>query len=767
LYPPYLHQHAGLFLPSKSTAKPKINSKYGIIRGMQIPVQIAKLAPRFAFVKRRGKKRWIIITCLLVVSMVFYIFILKDLPSPTKLNSNSASQSTQIFDRNDTLLFTIYADRNQTFVPISQLPLYLQEATIAIEDKDFYKHGAIDVRGIARAFYSTFVHKQLQGGSTITQQLVKNGLLSQERTVTRKIKEVLLSFATELLYSKTKILEMYLNQSPYGGTAWGAEAASQKYFGKHVKNLDLAQSALLAGLPESPSDFSPLGAHPELAKQRQVDVLHAMQDQGYITKDQMERAIAEPLAYQKISDSIKAPHFVLYVKSLLEKKYGVDTIALGGLKVKTTLDLPIQDFAQSTVASEVAKLKGERVSNGAAMVTNPATGEILAMVGSIDYFDTDIDGNVNVTTSSRQPGSSIKPINYATGLVKGLTAATPFVDKPVCFPNQGQKLYCPVNYDGKWHGVLSFRMALANSINIPAVKILKYNGLDAMIATASAMGITSFTEPQRYGLSLTLGGGEVDMVQMMQAYGVFANQGYLIPTRAILKVTDRNGKILNEYTPPPSPIFGKKVFPPGIPFIMSQILSDNSAREMEFGPNSSLRVGKFIVAAKTGTTNDFRDNWTFGYTPTYIVGAWVGNNDNSPMGNLVSGITGAAPIWHNIMSHLLENQKPTWPLQPNDVVGKIVCATSGLIPPPDGTPDRCPTKFEYFVKGTEPNRVDPGKQAVFIDKGTNDLAKPGQTDNVESRNEIVVTDPVGDMYCVSCPHPELTKIPTKTPVAQE
>ncbi len=719
---------------------------------MKIP-NFKKLRIKIPLPKKTTQIGFLVITTLCIV--IFYFFILKDLPSPTKLSSTSTPQSTQITDRNDNLLFTIYGARNQTHVSLKDTTKYLQQATIATEDKDFYRHGAIDIRGIVRATYTNLTGKQLQGGSTITQQLVKNGLLTQERTITRKIKEVILAFVTEVLYSKDKILEMYLNQSPYGGTSWGVESASQTYFGKHAKDLNLAESALIAGLPESPTSFNPFGAHPELAKRKQEDVLRKMQEQGYITKDQMEQAKQQPLVFQKVSSVIKAPHFVLYVKDLLEKKYGQEKVEQGGLKVKTTLDLAIQDFAESTVASEVAKLKNQRVSNGAAIVTNPATGEILAMVGSKDYFDTDIDGNVNVAIAYRQPGSSIKPINYATGLVKGLTAASVFVDQAICFPNPGgQKAYCPLNYDGKFHGAVSMRMAMANSINIPAVKVLKHNGLEAMIATASAMGITTFTDPDRYGLSLTLGGGEVTMTDMAAAYGVFANQGYLVPIHAILIVTDRDGNELEHYTPPPSPIFGKKVFNPGIPFIISQILSDNGAREMAFGPNSKLRIPGATVAVKTGTTNDFRDNWTFGYTPKYVVGAWVGNNDNSPMGNLVSGVTGAAPIWNIIMTNLIKDEKPAWPHQPNDVVGKIVCATSGLLPPPDGTPDSCPTKYEYFIKGTEPKKIDSGRQKVFIDKATNDLAKPGQTDNVEERDELIVTDALNEQYCISCPHPE-------------
>ncbi len=707
--------------------------------------------------KKYIKKPRVILGILfgIICFSLFFFFILRNLPSPTRLNSPTVPQSSQIFDRNDVLLYTIYGSKNQTFIPLTSIPKYLQYATIATEDRDFYRHGAIDIRGIVRAFYSTLFRKQLQGGSTLTQQLVKNSLLTPEQTITRKIKEVLLAFATELIYPKNKILEMYLNQSPYGGTAWGVEAASQTYFGKNAKGLDLAESALIAGLTEAPSIYSPSGSHPELSKKRQETVLSKMQEQGYISKKEKDQAVKEQLIFKNISTSIRAPHFVLYVKDLLEKKYGQEAAEQGGLKVKTSLDIEIQDFAQGTVSAEIEKLKASRVGNGALLVTNPATGEILAMVGSKNYFDKNYDGNVNVTLALRQPGSSIKPINYATGLLNGYTAATPFVDKRSCFPNPGKADYCPVNYDGKWHGVVQVRNALGSSINVPAVKMLKLNGVSSMITTALAMGITTFSSPDRYGLSLTLGGGEVSMVDLSTAYGVFANGGYRIDLHPILKVTNNQGKILEEYFPPPSPIFGKKVLPSSVAFIISQILMDNGAREMAFGPASLLVIKNRPVSVKTGTTDDLRDNWTIGYTPSILTAVWVGNNDNSPMSPyLVSGVTGAAPIWNKIMTHLLENKAPELPQQPQSVVGKHVCSTSGLIPPPEGTPDRCQTRYEYFVKGTEPTKVDQPKQKVFIDKTTNDLANPGQTDNVEEKEELIVTDPLDDRYCLSCPHPQ-------------
>ena len=688
--------------------------------------------------------------------IIIYLIILKDLPNPTKLNSPQISQSSQILDRSGKLLYAIYSEKNRTFVPLSEMPKTLQEATIAIEDKDFYRHGAVDFRGIARSVFSIVFKRQLQGGSTLTQQLVKNTLLTPERTLQRKIKEVVLAFATEALYPKNKILEMYLNQIPYGGTAYGAEAAAITYFGKHVRDLDLSEAALLAGLPEQPTNFSPFGSQPQLAKARQMEVLRAMHDQKYITRDELDKALKKTIVYKNLSEEIKAPHFVFYVKDELIKKYGERFVQEGGLKVRTSLDLDIQEMASATVSSEIEKIRGLRVSNGAALVTNPATGEILAMVGSKDYFDPEIDGNVNVTIANRQPGSSIKPLNYAVGIAKGYTAATPFVDQRVCYPSPNLPPYCPVNYDGQFHGVVSMREALGSSFNIPAVKMLKLNGVADFIASVSAMGITTFKDPSNYGLSLTLGGGEVKMIDMATAFGVLANGGYRVDLHPILEITNSQGVVIEKYTPPPSPIFGKKALPEGIAFIISHILSDNNARTRAFGPNSELRIDDKPVSVKTGTTNDYKDNWTIGYTPSTLVAVWVGNNDNTPMSGLVSGVTGAAPIWHDIMENLLQDRPASAPVQPASVEGRQVCATYGGIPQGEG---RCQTKFEYFLKNKPLPKVKIAKENTWIDKGTQDLAKPGQTENVELKEVEIVTDATGDRYCISCPKPTPTPAP--------
>lgn len=708
-----------------------------------------------------SKKEIFFIVMTVLFGTAFYVFILKDLPLPTKLSSTATPQSTLIYDRNGKLLYQIYDKKNQTFISLSLVPKHMQQATIAIEDRNFYEHGAVDLRGIARATFSTLLKQQVQGGSTLTQQLVKNSLLSQERTIPRKIKEIILAFATEIIYSKNQILEMYLNQSPYGGPSYGVEAAAESYFGKHAKDLTLAESALLAGLPQSPTRYSPFGSHPELAKKRQLEVLKAMQEEGYITQGEAKKAEKETLNYKRFANNIEAPHFVLYIKDLLVEKYGEKIVEEGGLKVTTSLDSDIQRQAEETVFSQVNKLpKYYKVSNGAVLVTSPKTGEILAMVGSKDYFDTAIDGNVNITTSLRQPGSSIKPINYAAGLATYYTAATTLVDAKICFPNQGGREYCPVNYDGKWHGLVQLRYALGNSFNIPAVKMLKLNGIDTMIATASAMGINSFTNPQNYGLSLTLGGAEVKMTDMATAFGVFANGGYRIDLQPVLKIVDKQGKVLEEYKAPKSPIFGKKVLPEGVAYIISDILADNGARVAAFGSSSELVIPNQIVSVKTGTTNDYKDNWTIGYTPSYLVAAWVGNNDNTPMSGLVSGVTGAAPIWNDIMSSLLEDKPKEGLSRPSEVIQKQVCSDTGFFPQAGGT---CPTRLEYFIKGTERTSGTLALESVLVDKTTQDLAQKGQVDNTEPKEQTIFTDATGDKYCVSCPHPTPSPSPTPTP----
>ncbi len=693
---------------------------------------------------------------------VFYLTILKDIPSPFKLGQYNIPQTTKIYDRNGKLLFDSYIEQNRTLVKLEQIPLTLQQATIATEDKDFYYHYGINpVGGVIRALSAIVFKQQLQGGSTITQQLIKTALLTPERTIQRKIKEFIMAPIVEILYSKNQILEMYLNQVPYGGTAWGVEAASETYFGKKVNELNLAESALLAGLPAAPTLYSPHGAHPEYAKERQSEVLQRMVEEKYITQQQKEEAQTIPLEFKPLSNNIKAPHFAMYVKQQLVDRYGQGIVEHGGLKVTTTLDLDIQEYAQDVIATEVANLQALRVGNGAALVTRPATGEILAMVGSRDYFATD-SGNFNVTTATRQPGSSIKPINYAIGIeTHKVNPATMFLDTPTCFGVAGQPAYCPVNYDGQFHGPVQLRFALGNSYNIPAVKMIYLNTVEAMVASSSAFGITTLKDPKNYGLSLTLGGGEVQMTDMATAFGVFANGGIRKDLVSILKVEDRNGAILDEYKdanlkseiPSSLLIHGPRVISSETAFLLSHILLDNNARSGAFGPSSLLNIPGHAVSVKTGTTDDKRDNWTIGFTPQYVVAVWVGNNDNSPMHPyLSSGVTGAAPIWNKIMTKILTGKKDLWPKQPEGIIGAHICTPSGKLPPnPDGDDKGCETRYEYFIKETVPKETEVLKQGVMIDKGTGRLAPPNQTDNVEPQEKSILSDGMS-RYCLDCPN---------------
>lgn len=718
-----------------------------------------------------SKKRAFIISGVAIILFLVlgsWFLVLKDLPSPTRLSSYEIPQTTKIYDRNGKLLYEIYTEQNRTLVKLEDIPLHLRQATIAIEDKDFYKHKGVNpVGGVLRAVKETLFQQKLQGGSTITQQLIKNALLTPERTFQRKIKEMILAFWTEQIYKKDQILEMYLNQVPYGGTAWGIEAAAEKYFGKNVKNLTLAESALLAGLPGAPTVYSPYGARPELAKKRQEQVLQRMVEDRHITKDQELRTKDQELKYRAQKTDIKAPHFVMYVKEKLVEKYGEKMVEQGGLRVLTSLDLSLQEMAQDTVATEVGKLKRMRVGNGATLITRPPTGEILAMVGSKDYFATE-SGNFNVTTSMLQPGSAIKPINYAIGLeTKKVTLASLFLDTPTCFSAAGQpKSYCPVNYDGKFHGPVQLRFALGNSYNIPAVKMMALNGVESMVATASAMGISTYKEPKNYGLSLTLGGGEVRMTDMATAFSVFANSGIRKDLTSILRVKDKDGKTLEQFKDPnyiqdikkpitfPSSLLisGPRVLSSETTFLISHILLDNNARSAMFGESSYLVVPKHAVSVKTGTTDDRRDNWTIGFTPNFLTVVWVGNNNNSPM--LSSGATGAAPIWNKIMRQTLKDQPDLWPKQPPEIIGAQICSLSGKAPPnsdPNAPDKGCPTRYEYFIKGTIPKEPEVLKQTIPIDKTTNKMAAPNQTENVEMQEKQVVSDMFGP-YCIDCSH---------------
>lgn len=608
---------------------------------------------------------------------------LGSLPNPDLLTRRDLEVTTKILDRHGSLLYEIYADQNRTPIPLADIPAVVKNATIAIEDRDFYKHQGFSLRGIIRSAREIAVNNRIQGGSTITQQLIKSALLTPEVKISRKIKEILLAFWAERLYSKDQILEMYLSQVPYGGTAWGVEAASQTYFGKSVKNLTLAEAALVAGLPAAPTEYSPFGSHPEKALERQADVLRRMVEDRYVTKKEAEDALLQTTHFIPPQIGIRAPHFVMYVRDLLEKRYGARLVERGGLRVRTSLDAPVQDRAEEIVRTHIENLRNLRVGNGATLVTNPKTGEILSMVGSRDYFNLAEDGNVNVTTSLRQPGSSIKVVNYAAALEDGFTASSVLDDSPVVYRLAGSPPYAPVNYDGKFHGPTPLRYALGNSYNIPAVKVLAKIGVKTMIDKGRRMGISSWEDESRYGLSLTLGGGDVTMLEMAEVFGTLANNGKHVDLLPILEVSDYTGKIIETFHPKNRDDAVK----PEVAWILGNILSDNTARTGAFGPSSSLVIPGKTVSVKTGTSNDKRDNWTIGYTPSVVAAVWVGNNNNTPMDPyLTSGITGAAPIWHDIMTELLKDKPDEVAPMPQDVV-TLPCHYG---------------RVEYFVKGTEP-----------------------------------------------------------------
>lgn len=713
---------------------------------------------RIRFRKFRFPERRKIVGIGIVIFIIASaLWIFWGIPLPSKLANNNLQVSTKIYDRFGNPIYEIYQEQRRTPIKLDEAPGYVKEATISIEDKDFYKHSGYSITGMLRAAYKTVFKQKLEGGSTLTQQLVKSALLTPERTVRRKLREFALSMIVESLYSKDQILEMYLNQIPYGSTAYGIEAASELYFGKNAKDLDLAEASLLAGLTAAPTKYSPFGANPELAKDRQSIVLRRMVEDGYISDEDAKKASEEKLNFQtpKYDNAI---HFSLWVKEQLAEKFGDAVVEKGGLRVTTTLDLDLQKFAEDAVATETAKLKNYHVGNGAAIVTRPKSGEILAMVGSKGYYAQDEDGKVNIIFSKRQPGSSIKPINYALALTtKKITLATPLVDVPTCFLTAGQPPYCPSNYDGGFHGSVQARFALANSYNIPAVRVLALNGIENFISFAKRMGITTFTDPKNYGLSLTLGGGEVLPHDMVEAFGVFANGGVKVPLTGILKVEDWNGKVLYEAdTENPDE---ERVLDSETSFLISQTLLDNNARSAAFGTGSYLNVSTHPeTSVKTGTTNDRRDNWTIGYTPQIAALAWVGNNDNSSMGAAVSGVSGASPIWNKIIKYALDKaEKGTynkddeghaWVQKPDDVVGTMVCSITGKPPEDDPT---CPTRYEYFLPDTIGIGSDAGRRDVFIDKTTGALANEDTPpENIETQNKYIIFDPLGTQYCLDC-----------------
>ena len=658
----------------------------------------------------------IVLLLAFAVFLVGYVYVALRLPAPEELSSRAAAfVSTKIYDRNGVLLYEMIDPNGgrRTLVPLADISPHLVQATIATEDPNFYEHPGVDPVGLIRAIVKNLqAGGEIQmGGSTIPQQLVKLLFLSPEQTYTRKIKEAILAAEVTRRYSKDQILEIYLNEIPYGNHAYGIEAAAETYFEKPASSLTLAEASLLAGIPQAPALYDPF-TNPEGTLWRRAQVLRLMVKAGYIAQAEADMANLTPLPTSMKPFDIQAPHFVMYVRQQLETRYGPEVLYKAGLQVHTTLDYSLQEIAENTVRQQVLAMGDRNVTNGALVALRPATGEILAMVGSRGYFDPDIDGQVNVTIRPRQPGSAIKPVTYLAAFEKGWTPATLLWDVETEFPDGANPPYRPVNYDEKFHGPVPLRQALGNSYNVPAVKALHFVGLPSMLEMARRLGITTFTRPD-YGLSLTLGGGEVTLLQLTAAYGVIGNGGVAIPSVAILKVDDQLGRVIEEYRPAQ----GQQVISPQHAYLMTHILSDNGARQPSFGVDNVLHLSR-PAAAKTGTTNDFRDNWTIGYVPDLAVGVWVGNNDNSAMHD-VSGVAGAGPIWRNFMETALANQPVVEFGRPAGLIQVEICADSGTLPS-----EACPRRrLELFVENQGPLGAEFDiHQMVLIDASTNQRA---------------------------------------------
>ena len=695
------------------------------------------------------QRRYLFILLLLALLGGTWYWLFGDLPAPAELTNRLATPSIHITDRHGRTLYNILDQHGgrHTPLPLDQIPLPLQQATIATEDRNFYDNPGVDLEGIARALWINLQGGEvLAGGSTITQQLARNLLLTAdertERTLRRKLRESWLAWRIARTFSKDDILAIYLNQSYYGGLAYGVEAAAQTFFGKPATQLTLAESALIAGLTQSPALYNPL-LYPETAQERQQTVLRLLRQEGYITADDYDLALRQPLRYSAEPYPIRAPHFVMMVQASLDRLYTPEQLVeSGGLVVRTTLDLDWQTAAEATVAHQLERLNnpnyggiGSRADNAAVVALHPATGEILVLVGSPDFFNHAISGAINMAVQPRQPGSALKPFIYALGMEPNyqlpitnhelplFTAATMFLDVRTSFTTRKGETYVPVNFSRTEHGPVTLREALGSSLNIPAVQALNHLGVEVALERLPHLGFALPRPADEYDLALALGGGEVTLLELTTAYAMLANGGELVAPRFILEVTTAAGEPI--YTPPPPA--PQRVLDERVAWLMSDILSDDEARHISFGRHSVLNVGR-TAAVKTGTTNDFRDNWTVGYTPSLAVGVWVGNADQSPMLD-ATGLTGAGPIWHNTLRQLLRNTPDEPFAQPTGLTELAVCYPSGQLPTAV-----CPAQhLEWFIAGTEPTTADTLYHLVTLDKLTGHLATEGTppTDRIQ------------------------------------
>ncbi len=598
------------------------------------------------------------------------------LPDLNAFEQRKVAQSTKIYDRTGKiLLYDIHENIRRTLIPYEEISRHAKNAIVAIEDAEFYQHKGIKPTAIIRAVLSNLLEFKLgQGGSTITQQVIKNSILTQDKSIVRKLKEWVLALKLERVLDKDTILGIYLNEAPYGGNIYGIEEASQQFFGKHASDLTLAESAYLAALPQAPSFYSPFGRNRSGLDDRKNLVLEKMLEHGFISKAEHDAAKQEAVTFNMTSsNSIKAPHFVFYVKDYLVKKYGEEAVEKNGYKVTTTLDYELQAKAEDIVKTFALQNAKDMDAENAAMVgTDPKTGQILVMVGSRDYFDKEIDGNFNVALAKRQPGSSFKPFAYAAAFKKGYTPETMLFDVKTefstqCNPdgtpkNPESKCYSPGNFDDKFRGPMTMRQALAQSINIPAIKALYLGGVRDTLSLARDMGITTLNNPDQYGFTVVLGGGEVTLLDLTSAYSVFANNGKKNSTTGILKIENQEGEVLEEYRQNESQVLDENVAQ-----TVTDVLSDNNARIGTYAINNPLNFPGYDVAAKTGTTNDYRDAWIVGYTPTMTVGAWAGNNNNRPIQHNRTASYIVAPLWNAFMKEVIKKMpterftKPTYP----------------------------------------------------------------------------------------------------------
>jgi 1A family penicillin-binding protein len=647
-----------------------------------------------------------------------YQEVVRDLPSIYTLPDRPTFQTTEILDRHGTLLYEVFDQDagKRTLVALGEMPQFLIDATIATEDAHFFTNPGVDARGILRAAWTNLeAGRTVAGGSTITQQLVKNVLIPPEErmeaSLNRKIREAVLAYQISQTYTKEQILEMYLNEIYYGNLAYGVEAAAQAYFGKSVRDLTLAEAAMLAGLPQAPAIYDPF-KDPTAAKGRQSDVLDLMVRHGFLDSEAAQAAKAEPLRYAPPStSSLLAPHFVMYVRDVLLQHYGQRGLLDSGFRVYTTLDLETQRVAEEMVARHVPTLARQDARNAGLVAIDPANGEILALVGSPDYYNAGIDGQVNAAIADRQPGSAIKPIVYLAAFLRGFGPTTVVQDVRTQFPDGPGRTYSPENFDKRFRGPVTLRRALGNSLNVPAVKVLQFVGVSDVVRLARTLGVTSLAEDRRYGLSFTLGGTEMKLLELTGAYAALANGGRPVGAHAILRLEDRAGHVLYEAAPPPEPVLD-----PRLTFLLSDILADNEARRETFGLNSPLRLRR-PAAVKTGSTDDYRDSWAIGYTPGLLAGVWVGNSDGRPM-RFVLGSSGAGLIWHDFMERALEGVPAEPFTPPAGLVRGTVCAQTGYL-----AGGGCgPNVTDWFLAERPPVAANAPKPRVAINTRSNKLA---------------------------------------------